>query len=124
MEIMRKQGGGRIVVVASLTGQRGTEYGQVHYAASKGGQIALVKTLARVGTKYKITVNAVAPGSIDSEMLDNFVTPEKKKELAKKFPLGFGTVDDVGAAVVYLASDEARYITGITIDINGGMYMR
>ena len=124
MEIMRKQNYGRIIIDASMTGFRGAEYGQVHYSASKGGQIALTKTLARTAAPYNITVNAVAPGSIDSEMLDGFVTPERKKELAKKMPMGFGTVEDVGTAVVFFASDEARYITGASLDINGGMYMR
>jgi len=124
MEIMRKQNYGRIIIDASLTGQRGAEYGQVHYAASKGGQIALVKTLARAATSFNTTVNAVAPGSIDSEMLDGFVTPERKKELAAKMPMGFGKIEDVGTAVVFLASDEAGYITGTTLDINGGMNMR
>ncbi len=124
MEIMRKQNYGRIIIDASLTGQRGAEYGQVHYAASKGGQIALVKTLARAATSFNTTVNAVAPGSIDSEMLDGFVTPERKKELAAKMPMGFGRIKDVGTAVVFLASDEAGYITGTTLDINGGMNMR
>lgn len=124
MGIMRKQNYGRIIIDASLTGQRGAEYGQVHYAASKGGQIALMKTLARAATSFNTTVNAVAPGSIDGEMLDGFVTPERKKELAAKMPMGFGKAEDVGTAVVFLASDEAGYITGTTLDINGGMNMR
>ncbi len=124
IEIMREQKYGRIIIDASMTGLRGAEYGQVHYSASKGGQIALTKTLARIATPFNVTVNAVAPGSIDSEMLDGFVTPERKKELAAKMPMGFGTVEDVGAAVVFFASDEAGYITGTTLDINGGMYMR
>lgn len=124
IEIMRKQKYGRIIIDASLTGLRGAEYGQVHYSASKGGQIALTKTLARTATPYNVTVNAVAPSAIDSELLDGLVTPERKKELAEKMPMGFGTVEDVGTAVVFLASDEARYITGATLDINGGMYMR
>jgi len=124
IEIMRKQKYGRIIIDASMTGLRGAEYGQVHYSASKGGQIALTKTLARVATPFNVTVNAVAPGSIDSVMLDGFVSPERKKELAGKMPMGFGTVEDVGAAVVFFASDEAGYITGATLDINGGMYMR
>ena len=124
MEIMRKQRFGRIIIDASMVGQRGAQYGQIHYAASKGGQLAMTRTLARTAAPYNITVNAVAPGPIETEMLTNVHDPKKRAELAKAIPLGFGQVEDVGAAVVFFASDEARYITGATLDINGGMYMR
>jgi len=124
-EIMKKQKSGRIIVDASMTGLRGAQYGQVHYAASKGGQLAMTKTLARILAPYGVTVNAVAPGVIESEMLTNVHDNKKKEELTKAIPLGcFGQVEDVGAAIVFFASDEAKYITGATLDINGGMYMR
>jgi len=124
MEIMKEQNYGRIIINSSMTGYRGAEYGQVHYAASKGGQLAMAKTLARTAAPYNITVNAVAPGPIETEMLGKVHDPEKQKELTKKMPLGFGKVEDVGDAIVYFASDEAHYITGAVLDINGGMYMR
>jgi len=124
MEIMKKQKFGRIIINSSMTGYRGAEYGQVHYAASKGGQLAMAKTLARTAAPYNITVNAVAPGPIETEMLAKVHDPQKQKELDKMMPLGFGKVEDVGDAIVYFASDEAHYITGAVLDINGGMYMR
>ena len=124
VEIMRKQKSGRIIINASMVGLRGAQYGQVHYAASKGGQLAITKTLARTAAPYHITVNAVAPGVIETEMLAQVHDAKKREELAKAIPLGFGQAEDVGAAVVFFASDEARYITGATLDINGGMYMR
>lgn len=124
MEIMRNQMQGRIIMHASLTGQRGAQYGQVHYSASKGGMLALTRTLARCAASFNVTVNALAPGSIESPLLTKVHSEERQQELARLMPLGFGRVEDIAAAVVFLASDEARYITGATIDINGGMYMR
>ncbi len=124
-EIMKKQKYSRIIVDASMTGQRGAQYGQVHYAASKGGQLAMTRSLARILGPFGVTVNAVAPGPIETEMLANVHNSKKKDELIKAIPVGcFGTVEDVGAAIVFFASDEAKYITGATLDINGGMYMR
>ena len=85
----------------------------------------MTRTLARILAPYGVTVNAVAPGVIESEMLANVHDNNKKKELTEAIPLGrFGQVEDVGAAIVFFASDEARNITGATLDINGGMYMR
>ena len=125
MEIMKEARFGRIIQISSIVGHRGALYGHVHYAATKSGQLGLTKTLARTGAPYGITVNAVAPGIIGTELLYQTHSAEELEEIKRAIPLGeIGRVEDVGAAVVFLASEEARFITGATIDVNGGMYMR
>lgn len=125
MEAMREQAApGRIIQITSLAGHQGAVYGHVHYAASKSGQIGLTKTLARTGAPYGITVNAIAPGIIDSDLLHRLHGEEKVKALTDAVPLGLGSAEDVAYAAVFLASDEARYITGVTLDVNGGIYFR
>ncbi len=124
MQIMKEQGFGRIIQVSSVVGHQGALKGHVHYASSKSAQLGFTKTLARTGALYGITVNAIAPGIISTELLYKTHGEEGVAKLGDKVPLGLGTVDDVGMAVVYLSSDEARYVTGSTIDVNGGLYMR
>lgn len=124
MEIFKVQKSGRIVFVSSLVAQQGALYGHAHYAASKSGQLGLMKTLARTSAPYNVTVNAVAPGIIHTELLEKIHGKEGMEQLAKTVPLGLGSVDDVGNVVSFLCSDESRYLTGVTIDINGGMYIR
>jgi 3-oxoacyl-[acyl-carrier protein] reductase len=124
LDIMRRQGGGRIIVISSMVGHNGALFVHVHYAATKSAQLGFVKTLARTAAPYGITVNAVAPGIIATELLYQTHGDEGVARLATQVPLGLGSVDDVGAAVAFLASAEARYITGTTLDVNGGMYMR
>ncbi len=125
MEIMRDQNCGRIIFISSVVGQRGALYGHVHYAATKAGQIGMAKTMARTAAPYNITVNAIAPGFVATELFLQTHGEEEMKKLAKSNPVGFiGSLDDIGAAAVYLASDEARYITGATIDVNGGNNFR
>lgn len=118
---MIKQRGGRIISISSVVGQMGNA-GQGNYAASKAGLIGLSKSLAREVAGRHITVNVVAPGLIDTEMTR--VLPENvRNEWASKIPLGrLGTADDVASAVCFLASDEAAYITGQVLAVNGGMY--
>lgn len=123
MEIMKEQGFGRIISMASQAGQRGALYGHVHYAASKSSVLALTKTLARTAAPYNITVNCIAPGVIFTDFTRAVHTDSEVAELEASIPLGLGCPDDVGAAAVYLASDEARYVTGATIDVNGGSYI-
>lgn len=109
---------GRIVNVASLSGLRGMA-GQVNYSAAKGGMIAATKALAQEVAKKKITVNAVAPGFIKSDMTADL--PEA--ELKKMVPVGrFGEAEEVAELVAFLVSDAAAYITGEVISINGGLY--
>ena len=119
---MLKQKGGRIIAVSSVVGQIGNA-GQTNYAASKAGLIGFVKALAREVASRGITVNAIAPGMIDTDMT-KAIAERAQVNWAAQIPLGrLGTVDDVAAAACFLASDEAAYITGHVLAVNGGMYM-
>ena len=124
MEIMREQNSGRIIFISSVVGERGALFGHIHYAATKSGQIGITKTLARTGAKHNITVNAIAPGLIRTELLVQTHGVEGVEELGASIPLGLGKIEDVGAAAVFLASDEACYVTGATLDVNGGAHFR
>lgn len=110
--------------ISSIAGHRGALYGHVHYAATKSGIFGFTKTLALTGAKYGITVNAVAPGIIETELLFKTHGKEEVEKLSAAVPLGLGKVRDVGLGVAYLCGEGGRYITGATIDINGGMYLR
>jgi len=119
---MLKQKSGRIVNISSVVGLMGNA-GQANYAASKAGLIGFTKSLAREFASRGITVNAVAPGFIQTEMTAS-LSDEAKARLADQIPLGsLGMPEDVAAAVAFLASDKARYITGQVIHIDGGMVM-
>jgi 3-oxoacyl-[acyl-carrier protein] reductase len=119
---MLKQRSGRIVNIASVVGQAGNA-GQANYAASKAGLIGLTKALALEVASRNITVNAVAPGFIETEMTEALKS-DTEATWAARIPLGrMGSPEDVAAAVVFLASDEAAYITGQVLAVNGGMYM-
>jgi 3-oxoacyl-[acyl-carrier protein] reductase len=119
---MMKERWGRIVNVASVVGQMGNA-GQANYVSSKAGIIGLTKALAREVASRNITVNAVAPGFIETDMTAK-LPQEVKDQMASTIALKrFGTPDDVAAAVRFLASEEAGYITGNVINVNGGMYM-
>lgn len=119
---MAKRRSGRIINISSVSGIMGNA-GQANYAASKAGLIGLTKTIARELAGRGVTVNAVAPGFIDTDM--THVLPENiKTAVVGKIPLGrFGTVADIAAAVAFLASPEAGYITGQTLVVDGGMVM-
>jgi 3-oxoacyl-[acyl-carrier protein] reductase len=122
MRPMLKQRGGRIIAVSSVVGQMGNA-GQTNYAASKAGLEGFVKALAREVASRTITVNAVAPGMIETDMT-RAVAEKAQVDWASQIPLGrLGRVDEVAAAVCFLASDEAAYITGHVLAVNGGMYM-
>ena len=113
---------GRIINIASVVGQAGAA-GQANYAASKAGLIGLTKSLAQEIGSRGITVNAVAPGYIETDMTKALPDDVKAKILAQ-VPLGrIGQPEDVAAAVKFLASEEAGYITGHVLAVNGGMYM-
>jgi 3-oxoacyl-[acyl-carrier protein] reductase len=119
---MLKNRWGRIVNIASVVGRAG-QAGQVNYAASKAGIIGLTKSLAREVASRGITVNAVAPGFIETPMTA-VLTEEVTKAMLATIPLGRrGTPQDVANAVKFLASDAASYITGHVLDVNGGMFM-
>jgi 3-oxoacyl-[acyl-carrier protein] reductase len=118
---MVKQRSGRIITISSVVGQMGNA-GQVNYAASKAGLIGMAKALAREVASRGITVNVVAPGMIDTEMTRALGT-QAAESWTSQIPLGrLGTPQDVANVVCFLASDEAAYITGQVIAVNGGMY--
>jgi 3-oxoacyl-[acyl-carrier protein] reductase len=119
---MLRQKSGRIINVTSVVAQTGNA-GQANYIASKGGLIGLTKAIAAEVASRNITVNAVAPGFIQTAMTEP-LSDDVKQALLARIPLGrMGTDRDVAAAIVFLASDEAAYITGHVLDVNGGMYM-
>lgn len=121
MEIMRDQKFGRIINLTSVVAYRGALFGHVHYAASKGGILSFTRTLARTGAPYNITVNAIAPGIIETELLFQTHGAEGVAKLAQTVPLGLGKTRDIGLAAAYLAGEGGRYLTGICLDVNGGM---
>jgi 3-oxoacyl-[acyl-carrier protein] reductase len=119
---MMKERWGRIINLSSIVGETGNP-GQSNYVASKAGLIGLTKSLAQEMASRNITVNAVAPGFIDTDMTAG-LSPELKENLLGHIPLKrLGRGEDVAAAVRFLASEEAGYITGHVLDVNGGMYM-
>jgi 3-oxoacyl-[acyl-carrier protein] reductase len=122
LSTMMRARAGRIINIASVVAQTGNP-GQANYVAAKAGLIGLTKSIAMEIASRNVTVNAVAPGFIETPMTD--VLPEKvKEELKTRIPLGrMGTPRDVAAAIVFLASDEASYITGHVLDVNGGLYL-
>jgi len=119
---MIRQKSGRIICISSVVGQSGNP-GQANYAASKAGLIGFAKSVALEVASRNITVNVVAPGMIATDMTN--VLPEKTRDaLIERIPLGrLGAADDIAAAVCFLASDEAAYITGQVLAVNGGMYL-
>lgn len=122
MRGMMKARAGRIINISSVVGAAGNG-GQTNYAAAKAGMIGFTKALAREVGSRNITVNCVAPGFIDTDMT-RALTEDQHKALLGNIPLArLGSVDDIAAAVVYLASPAAGYVTGTTLHVNGGMYM-
>jgi 3-oxoacyl-[acyl-carrier protein] reductase len=120
---MLKQRSGRIINITSVVAETGNA-GQANYVASKAGLIGLTRAIAVEVASRSITVNAIAPGFIETPMTDP-LSPELKEKMKSMIPLArFGVDKEIAAAVVFLASDEAGYITGQVLDVNGGMHMR
>jgi 3-oxoacyl-[acyl-carrier protein] reductase len=121
MEIMAEQESGRIINISSVVGERGALFGHVHYAATKSGMLGITKTLARTGAPLGINVNAIAPGLIETELLLKTHGADGIEKLGSSIPLGIGKPRSVGLAVAFLCGEGGNYITGTTIDVNGGM---
>jgi 3-oxoacyl-[acyl-carrier protein] reductase len=125
MERMTARRWGRIVNISSMAGQQGALYGYVHYAASKSGMLGFTKTLARTAAPFGITVNAIAPGITDTELLRRTHGSDQLDDLMAKIPMGgWSTPRHVGLTVAFLCGEAGEAITGTTIDMNGGIYMR
>ncbi len=119
---MRARSFGRIINISSINGQKG-QMGQTNYSAAKAGVIGFTKALAQEGAKKGITVNCIAPGYIDTEMVQS-VQEAVLKSNVDQIPVGrLGTAEEIARAVVFLASEEAGFITGATLTMNGGQYI-
>jgi acetoacetyl-CoA reductase len=122
IESMRAKGFGRIVNIGSINGQAG-QYGQVNYAAAKSGIHGFTKALAQEGAAKNVTVNAIAPGYVNTEMV-RAVPPEVLEKIVARIPAGrLGTASDIARGVLFLVADEADFVTGSTLSINGGQHM-
>jgi acetoacetyl-CoA reductase len=119
---MRERGWGRIINIGSINGQAG-QYGQVNYAAAKSGIHGFTKALAQEGAKFGVTVNAIAPGYIDTDMVAA-VPPAVLEKIVAKIPVGrLGQASEIARGVAFFASDEGGFVTGSTLSINGGQHM-
>jgi 3-oxoacyl-[acyl-carrier protein] reductase len=122
IKVMMRARTGRVILISSVVGESGNA-GQTAYAASKAALLGVAKSLAREYASRGITVNAITPGYIDTDMT-GALTDEQKKQIASAIPLGrTGTPREIAAAAVFLASDEAAYVTGHALRVNGGMYV-
>lgn len=119
---MRERNYGRIINIGSINGQAG-QYGQVNYAAAKSGIHGFTKALAQEGARNGITVNAIAPGYVDTDMVAA-VPEDVLAKIVKRIPVGrLGKAEDIARGVAFLAAEEAEFITGSTLSINGGQHM-
>jgi acetoacetyl-CoA reductase len=120
---MRAQGFGRVICISSVNGQKG-QMGQVNYSAAKAGDMGFVKALAQEGAAKGVTVNAIAPGYIGTEMVRAIAPEVLEKRILPLIPTGrLGEPEEVARCAVFLASDAAGFITGSTLTVNGGQYM-
>jgi acetoacetyl-CoA reductase len=123
IEGMRARKFGRIINISSINGQKG-QFGQVNYSAAKAGDIGFTKALALENAKTGITVNAICPGYINTEMVQAVPKDVVEKNILPQIPASrLGEPEEIARAVVFLASDDAGFITGSTLSINGGQYL-
>ncbi len=121
-KVMSKQRSGRIINISSVVGEMGNA-GQANYCASKAGLLGLTKSVARELARRNVTVNAITPGFIVTDMTDE-MTDKAREAMTEQIPLGrLGTAEDIANVVIFLASDQSAYITGQVLGVNGGMYM-
>jgi 3-oxoacyl-[acyl-carrier protein] reductase len=121
-KVMSKQRSGRIINISSVVGEMGNA-GQANYCASKAGLLGLTKSVARELARRNVTVNAITPGFIVTDMTEE-MTDKAREAMTEQIPLGrLGSAEDIANAVIFLASDQSAYITGQVLGINGGMYM-
>ncbi|HWK34812.1 glucose 1-dehydrogenase [Sphingomonas sp.] len=121
---MIERGYGRIICTSSVVAHRGAMNGGIHYGTTKGGMLGFARTLARQMAKTGVTVNAIAPGVVDTDLIRTHMKPEVREQVVADIPLGrLADPAEIGAAVAFLASDEAAYITGATLDVNGGFWI-
>lgn len=118
----KQRGSGRILYMSSVAGEVGGVSAEITYSVTKAGVLCLTKAMAKQLAPYGITVNAIAPGAIETAMTDIL---QYDPSVKRSIPLGrYGAAEDIAAAAIYLASADASYVTGTTLDVNGGMYMR
>jgi 3-oxoacyl-[acyl-carrier protein] reductase len=124
MQEMRTRGSGRIVIVSSIAGQVGGTLVNVAYSAAKAGLIVMTKALANELAPDRVTVNCIAAGTIDTPFIEDY-NDARRERLLSLIPLGrMGLAEDIAAAALYLASERAGWLTGVTLDVNGGQFMR
>lgn len=124
MPVLKDRGGGSIILLSSMAARLGGIEVGVHYTCSKAGLIGLTRSLAREGGPFGITANALAPGVILTEPVRQYLTDTGEQAYRERIPLGrLGEADDVAHAVLFLASPLASYISGVVLDVNGGLYM-
>jgi NAD(P)-dependent dehydrogenase (short-subunit alcohol dehydrogenase family) len=115
---------GRIVCMSSIVAHQGAMNGGIHYATTKAGMLGFARTLARQMAKTGVTVNAIAPGVVDTDLIRTHMKPEMRERVTQAIPLGrLADPAEIGKAVAFLVSDDASYVTGATLDVNGGFWI-
>ncbi|MCM8732342.1 SDR family NAD(P)-dependent oxidoreductase [Hephaestia sp. GCM10023244] len=121
---MIAQSYGRIVCVSSVVAHRGAMNGGIHYGTTKGGMLGFARTLARQMAKTGVTVNAIAPGVVETDLIRTHLPPDVRAAVVQEIPLGrLAEPSEIGRAVAFLASEDAGYLTGATLDVNGGFWI-
>ncbi len=121
---MIERGHGRIVCMSSIVAHQGAMNGGIHYATTKAGMLGFARTLARQMAKTGITVNAIAPGVVDTDLIRTHMKPEMREKVTQAIPMGrLAEPAEIGRAVAFLVSDDASYLTGTTLDVNGGFWI-